>query len=221
MLKDRQGRLTSLLSHLAQFSLLDIDTLTQNPSAERRRVRMAGSIARLFPIDISFDVIEDPPRASTSTAASPQIQSLQLILPSWLTPVLNTPHNLYTRLLRRNDLPALLLMLRTMIPLLSLRRNLFTSLMETYTDLARDHVRRWESEHGLTSHPTTHPLRSGSKKKGIDENLGKSLIDPAAASSFTLSNKRGASSQSRLRSVGIGSATHIHISPPHRLSRHR
>ncbi|TKY90450.1 hypothetical protein EX895_000448 [Sporisorium graminicola] len=205
-LKDRQRRLTSLVDGLVQFSHLEIDSLSQTePSSgaatasRTRSIRIAGNIARLFPIDISLDVVEDELPASSQ---SPQIRDLQLTLPPWLVTALDTPHKLYSKLLARNDLPAILLMLRTMVPLLSLRRNLFSSLLETYTDLARDHVRSWEAQNRLDFTPFHPPSSSSSstttttasrKSAKIDEALGKSLILPVASETFMLTNKARAS----------------------------
>ena len=193
-LKDRQRRLTALVESLGVFSLLDIDTLsTDNRDGARRSVRIAGSVASLFTVDIRFDVDGE---------VSPQVRDLQVQLPDWLTRTLNEPHRLFSKLLARNDLPALLLMLRTMIPLISLRRNLFSSLMETYTHLARDHVRNWESSHGVDFTPyhppsstTTATARRANAK--VDQALAKSLIDREASEVFTLTNKRGASLELR------------------------
>lgn len=194
-LTDRQRRLSSLLDSLLHFSHLDIESLSQEPSSSTTRsIRITGNIARLFPLNIAFDVVEDDP----SSTHSPQIQNLHLTLPPWLVTTLSTPHKLYTKLLARNDLPAILLMLRTMVPLLSLRRNLFSSLMETYTDLARDHVRSWENQYRVDFTPF-HPPSTAStttttrKTAKIGESLGKSLILPAAGETFKLKNKSGAS----------------------------
>lgn len=202
-LKDRQARLNPLLDALTKFSHLDIDQLdqtsstqTQDAGGRRRTIRMSGNFARLFAIGISFHVVED------SSDSSPQIQQLQLDLPDWLKRTLDAPNRLYTKLLKRNDLPAILLMLRTMVPLCSLRRNLFTSLMESYTDLARDHVRSWERENGIEFTPYHPPATTTTSKpssmrkfsaRNIDENIAISLIRPSAAESFTLTNKSSAS----------------------------
>ncbi|CBQ67571.1 conserved hypothetical protein [Sporisorium reilianum SRZ2] len=191
-LKDRQRRLGALLDALLSFSHLEIDTLSQTESsaARTRSIRMAGNIARLFPLDIAFDVVEHDTQ-------SPQIHNLHLTLPAWLVTTLNTPRTLYTRLLAHNDLPAILLMLRTMVPLLALRRNLFSSLLETYTNLARDHVRAWEAQHRVDFTPFHPPSASTTAARKapskIDDALGRSLILPAAAETFTLANKAGAS----------------------------
>lgn len=207
-LKDRSSRLTSLLDSLVKFSHLDIDSLdqTETGSKQSRTIRLSGNFARLFAISVKFDVVEE---AATS---SPQIQRLQVTIPDWLRETLDGSNRLYSKLLDRNDLPAILMMLRTMVPLLSLRRNLFTSLMESYTDLARDHVRSWESQHGVDFtpfHPTP-PSSSttsagsssssgnaaGTRKppaKNLDESIARSLIHPQAAQTFTLRNKSSAS----------------------------
>lgn len=187
-LKDRERRSSALLSSLASFSHFEMESLTQTQSSSgNRSVRFSGTMARLFGVEVKFNVVEDP-------ALSPRIENLQLTLPDYVREALNTPHRLYDRLLRRNDLPAILLMLRTMIPLISLRRNLFTSLMETFTDLVRDHVRSWEREHGVDFAPW-HPSSSSRTRttKSTDEALARSLILPSAADSLVLKNKRGAS----------------------------
>ncbi|EST09803.1 hypothetical protein PSEUBRA_000188 [Kalmanozyma brasiliensis GHG001] len=183
----RQQRLASLLSHLSTFTLLEIDTLTTtSPSRDTRRIRLNGNVARLYPLDLSFDVVDSGP--------SPQVQKLTAKLPPWLVSALDNPHKQYTKALKRNDLPCLLLMLRTMVPLAALRRNLFVWLMQTYTALARDHVRSWETEYRVDFTPY-HPGASsgtGRNRKGMDEILGRSLLDPIAAERFTLTNARGA-----------------------------
>ncbi len=221
-LNDRQRRSTALIQGLVAFSHLEIDSLEQSDrnfqtrdrdgdgGSRSRNVHIKGNIARLFAIDIRFDVIEEDTHPSSGLGSgggrSPEIRNLQLKLPSWLESTLNSQHSLYTRLLKRNDLPSILLMLRTMIPLLSLRRNLYTSLMETYTDLVRDHVRAWERENGVDFAPWHPPsstsssssgLALGSSKRstqssGVDEKLARSLII-SSAETLTLTNRKGSS----------------------------
>ncbi|ETS63433.1 hypothetical protein PaG_01716 [Moesziomyces aphidis] len=192
-LNDRQRRSNALVQSLAQFSYLDIDTLDQASSSERRSIHLAGSFARLFPIDIRF-VVDD-------SGSSPAIQHLAIDIPSWLSTTLNTPHALFSRLLKRNDLPAVLLMLRTMVPLLSLRRNMFTSLMESYTDLVRSHIRAWESSHGIDFAPWYPPGTSRKRASSrVDETLGRSLI-ATDAETLVLQNSHGASLTLRFRIV--------------------
>lgn len=187
-LQDRQKRTTALINSLTAFTHLNIDTLDQvSTSPTSRSISILGSFANLFPLDIRFDVVEQDP------ILSPRINNLKVLLPSWLSTTLNAHNNLFSKLQKRNDLPSILLMLRTMIPLIALRRNVFTSLMESYTDLVRDHVRSWEDEHGVDFTPY-HPSSSSSRKRrGMDEALAKSLITPTAAERLVLRNKTGAS----------------------------
>lgn len=190
-LRDRQSRLTSLVEGLAKFSMLHIESLDQTDvggqGGRKRAIKIDGNFARLFPLKIHFHVVEE------DATSSPQIQDLQVDIPDWLRTTLDTPNNLFARLISRNDLPAILLMFRTMVPLLSLRRNLFTSLMESYTDLARDHVRAWEHTHSTDFTPF-HPNTSNNTRKQIlDPSISRSLIHPTAASTFTLKNKSSAS----------------------------
>ncbi len=192
-LLDRQRRSNALVQSLAQFSYLDIDTLDQGSSGEGRSVHLAGSFARLFPIDIRFDIDD--------SGSSPAVQRLAIDIPSWLSTTLNTPHTLFSRLVKRNDLPAILLMLRTMVPLLALRRNMFTSLMESYTDLVRSHIRAWESAHGVDFAPWYPPGTSRKRASSrVDESLGRSLI-AADAETLVLQNTHGASLTLRFRIV--------------------
>ncbi|SAM71731.1 uncharacterized protein UBRO_00288 [Ustilago bromivora] len=196
-LKDRQRRTTSLVDSLTRFTHLDISNVAQTDTAassdglRARKVHIEGSFARLFPIDMKFSVSED----SSSSASSPQIQNLAITLPSWLKETLDEPHKLYSKLLKRNDLPSILLMLRTMLPLLSLRRNLYTSLMEQYTNLVREHVRTFESTTGTDFIPY-HPHNTSSRKRtstaAVDEDLARSLILPSLAEPFVLQNGNGA-----------------------------
>ncbi|GAC96754.1 hypothetical protein PHSY_004338 [Pseudozyma hubeiensis SY62] len=193
-LRDRQSRLTSLVEGLVKFSMLHIESLEQTDVSgqvgRRRSIKIDGNFARLFALKIQLHVVEE------DATSSPQIQDLQVDIPDWLRTTLDTPHNLYTKLISRNDLPAILLMFRTMVPLLSLRRNLFTSLMESYTDLARDHVRAWEHTHSTDFtpfHPHTSSSTHNTRKQILDPSTSKSLIHPTAASTFTLKNKSSAS----------------------------
>lgn len=209
-LTDRQRRTSSLIDSLAKFTHFDISTITQSDptivtsreggedGGRSRKVHIKGTFAQLFPLNIQFSIL-DPP--STTTTSSPQIQSLQITLPHWLESTLNHPHNLYTKLISRSDLPSILLMLRTMIPLLSLRRALFVSIMEQYTHLVRDHVRAFEETTGVDFSPWSphnsrkRPSSSSSSNTEVDENLAKSLIIPSQAETFILRNNKGASLQ--------------------------
>ena len=189
-LVDRQRRTTALLEGLLQFSLLDIDSLRTDTRDHARKIHLSGTFARLFPLELQFDVHED----SSSASLSPEVRNLEVKLPPWLTRTLDGPHGLFRRLVGRNDVPAVLLMLRTMVPLVSLRRNVFTSLMESYTDLVRDHVRAWEQSTGVDFAPY-HPHTRGTRKRTglkVDEALARSLIDPHHAETLILRNKRGA-----------------------------
>ncbi|SPO19818.1 uncharacterized protein UTRI_00212_B [Ustilago trichophora] len=205
-LEDRQKRTNSLIDSLVKFTLIHIESLTQTDSAtdlqeaRQRHIALSGSFANLFPLTIAFDVVEDG-----SSLQSPQIRNLRLTLPTWLETALNQTGGLYSKLVGRNDLPAILLMLRTMIPLVALRRNMYTNLMENYTDLVRDHVRAWEGQTGIDFVPYHPPSSSSSsfsssssarKRTGqtqkADEALAKSLILPDQAESLVLKNKSGA-----------------------------
>lgn len=198
-LQDRQRRSSMLLEGLRQFSYLEIDTLEQTEATaptgganrRSRSVHISGNMAKLFPLSIHFEVVEE----ESGSCTSPQMQKLKVTLPDWLVTTLDTPSKVYSKLMRRNDLPAILLMLRTMIPLLSLRRNVFTALMEQYTDLVREHVRAWETEHGLDFTPYHAGSVSSSHrtKSWVDEALGRSLIVPSVAETLVLQNKSGAS----------------------------
>lgn len=210
-LEDRQRRTNSLNDSLVKFTLLEIENLTQTDSptnlqsaeTRQRHITISGTFAHLFALTIQFDVFED-----SSSLQSPQIQNLHLTLPTWLETTLNRNAGLYGKLVRRNDLPAILLMLRTMIPLVAWRRNMYTSLMESYTDLVRDHVRAWEAQTGVdfvpyhppssssTSSSARNSSSSARKRTGQaqkDEALAKSLIIPNQAETLVLQNNNGAS----------------------------
>ncbi|SPO20736.1 uncharacterized protein UTRI_00212 [Ustilago trichophora] len=211
-LQVRQRRTNSLIDSLVKFTLLEIESLTQTDSPtnlqsaeiRQRHITISGTFAHLFILNIKFDVFED-----SSSLQSPQIQNLQVTLPTWLETTLNRNAGLYSKLIKRNDLPAILLMLRTMIPLVALRRNMYTNLMESYTDLVRDHVRAWETQTGIDFVPYHPPSssssasfsssssssarkRNGHAQKG-DEALAKSLIIPDLSETLVLKNKKGAS----------------------------
>ncbi|SNX81485.1 uncharacterized protein MEPE_00190 [Melanopsichium pennsylvanicum] len=223
-LKDREKRTNALLESLLHFTYFDLQELDQTNSpwtsrhdgdenGRTRHIRINGNMARLFTVTINFDVVEhestssSSPSSSSATSivgSSPQIHNLRVDMPTWLSEIFDSRHRLYSKLVQRNDLPGIFLMLRTMIPLISLRRNLFTSLMESYTDLVRDHVRNWERENGLDFAPyhppnsnygTTSSSSTFRKKTAStdDESLARSLILPEQAESLILTNKNKAS----------------------------
>ncbi|PWZ02865.1 hypothetical protein BCV70DRAFT_197125 [Testicularia cyperi] len=202
-LLDRQKRTEALVRSLSQFTYLEIESLTQTDKSVGRRgggregneltesatrtVRIKANMARLFPLEIGFDITDD------ASLGSPQITRLSVDLPTWLESALNEGSNHLARLIRRNDLPAVLLTLRTLIPMISLRRTLFTTLMQQYTDLARTSVLSWEEEHKTQFQPWSPDSRQRPSAKKVDDVVARSLIVPSASETFILQNSRKAS----------------------------
>jgi hypothetical protein len=194
-LRDRQKRTGALVNGLEQFTHLELESVVQSETdadrvrggAGRRHVHIRGTMARLFAVDVEFDVVEGVAGAG---AASPEISHLRVGLPAWLEDTLNGERNHLARLVRRNDLPAVLLTLRTLVTLAAVRRNTFAALMERYTALARAHVRAWEAASRVAFQPW-HP-RARSRTSAPDDLLARSLLLPSHAQTLTLRNHNDA-----------------------------
>lgn len=77
------------------------------------------------------------------------------------------------------NLPALLLSVRTLLPMAMTRLRLFQSIVSTYGDLAQASVRR-------------SPARRQVLEGGDSASMLAALVDPASMETLTLQNKRGA-----------------------------
>lgn len=90
------------------------------------------------------------------------------------------------RYVEKVNLPALLLAIRTIVPLAHMRYRFFVSIAELYPDLAQAHIRHLESE-GVTLNESnvSHESLSGNTPLSI-------LVNPNVMETFVLRNSVGA-----------------------------
>ncbi|EPQ32338.1 uncharacterized protein PFL1_00534 [Pseudozyma flocculosa PF-1] len=201
-----------LLSHLADFTYLDISTLTQRtkpPSRAEaetdttiRSVHLTGTLSDLCDLTLRYDVHEPASPSSSSSvdgtlaslaSRSPQMRNLSLDMPPALRHALSANNHL-ARTLRQANLPALMLSLRTLLPLARLRQALYSNLAQRYPHLVPSSARNGK----LWSPPPPVDGGDGSGKnkdkiRVQDADVLARLVDPGRAEQLVFTNARKAS----------------------------
>ncbi|KAN0066182.1 hypothetical protein ACQY0O_000276 [Thecaphora frezii] len=194
-LQQRRYRNDRLLTHLSRFTQLHITSVTSKTAAASRAVadviirtvQLQAQLSDLCPLSLRYDIHEPAPSTPQTSKSTPQMHNLSVVLPPSLSAAL-APNRHLARTLRHANLPALMLSLRTLLTLASVRKRMFAELRKRYPHLVGDaqrHAPPW-------SPPQVAASRDAAPPRVKDESVLASLVDPRQAERLVFVNHRKA-----------------------------
>ncbi|PWN49310.1 hypothetical protein IE53DRAFT_388500 [Violaceomyces palustris] len=189
-LRSRKERTGSLLDHLASFTDFEMDEASWDQSHPLGSVVVRGKVLGLEGCKLTFDVEQQGGGSGQGqTRDSPRLSNLRADLPREIKEALLVGGHL-ERLLAKSDLPALMISIRTLLPLAKSRRLLFHSLSMKYSKLCRTWIDALSSE-GVRISETTSNLVAGGKDSNARV-IPKGMLDPHFAEELRFENDKGA-----------------------------